>query len=129
MEAVVEAELDAAAEVPLLVEATAMLVIEPTLAESGRAMMLRCLQCLPLMVALGNITENGAWFANCAGGIPPILPDSMTNGSLIPPFPFLPLIFSGPNQRRIFLREMTVGLIPPQQLLQQPGLVSLLIEH
>jgi hypothetical protein len=76
-----------------------MLVIKPTLTECGRVMMLRCLQRLPLMVALENITENGAWFANCADGIPPILPDFTTNGSLIPSFfPFLPLIFSGPNQ-------------------------------
>ena len=51
MEAVVEAEVDATAEVALLVEAVAMMVIEPTFAESGRAMMLRCLQRLPLMVA------------------------------------------------------------------------------
>jgi len=67
MEAVVEAEVDAAAEVALLVEAVAMVVIEPTPAESGRAMMLRCLQRLPLIVALEYITENGAWFANLAG--------------------------------------------------------------
>ncbi len=94
-----EAEVDAAVEVTLLVEAMAMLVIEPTLAESGRAMMLRCLQRLPLMVALENIMGNGAWFENRAGGIPPILLDFTTNGSLIPsPFLFLPLIFSGPNQ-------------------------------
>jgi len=66
MEVVMEAEVDAAAEVALPVEAVAMLVIEPTLAESGRAMMLRCLQHLPQMVALENITENGAWFANLA---------------------------------------------------------------
>ncbi len=51
MEAVVEAAVDAAAEVTLLVEAVAMLVIKPTLAESGRAMMLRCLQRLPQMAA------------------------------------------------------------------------------
>ena len=73
MEAVVEAEVNATAEVALLVEAVAMLVFEPTLALSGRAMMLRCLQRLPLMVASENIMENGAWFANLAGGIPPIL--------------------------------------------------------
>jgi hypothetical protein len=114
MEAVVEAEVNVAAEVALLVKAVAMLVIEPTLVESGRAMMLRCLQRLPLMVALENITENGALFANCAGGIPPILPDFMTNGSLIlSPFPFLPLIFSGPNQGRILPRETAVDLRPP----------------
>jgi hypothetical protein len=130
MEAVVEAEVDAAAEVSLLVEAVAMLVIEPTLAESGRVIMLRCLQRLPQMVALEHIKENGAWFANLAGGIPPILPDFTTNGLLIlSPFPFLPLIFSGPNQGRILLRETAVGLQPPQRLLQQPRLVSLLIEH
>ncbi len=108
--------MDAAAEVALLVEAVAMVVIEPTFAESGRAMMLRCLQRLPQMVALENITENGAWFANRAGGIPPILPDFTTNGSLIlilSPFPFLPLIFSGPNQGRILLRETAAGLRPP----------------
>ncbi len=83
-----EAEVDAATEVAFLVEATAMLVIEPTLAESGRAMMLRCLQRFPQIVALENITENGAWFANRAGGIPPIQPDFTTNGLLIlSPFP------------------------------------------
>jgi hypothetical protein len=115
MEAVVEAEVDVAAEVALPVKAVAMLVIEPTLAESGRVMMLRCLQGLPQMVALVNITENGAWFANLAGGIPPILPDFTTNGSLIlSPFPFLPLIFSSPNQGRILLRETAVGLRSPQ---------------
>ncbi len=43
MEAVVEAEVDAAAEVALLVEAVVMVVIKPTPAESGRAMMPRCL--------------------------------------------------------------------------------------
>ncbi len=48
MEVVVEAEVDAAAEVALLVEAVAMLIIKPTLAESVRAMMLRCLQRLPV---------------------------------------------------------------------------------
>jgi hypothetical protein len=130
MEVVVEAEVDATAEVALLVEAVAMLVIEPTLAESGRAMMLRCLQRLPQMVASENITEKGAWFANLAGGIPPIQLDITTNESLIlSPFPFLPLIFSGPNQGRILLREAVVGLRPPQRLLQQPRLVSLLIDH
>jgi hypothetical protein len=51
MEAVVEAEVDAAAEVALLVEAVVMVVIEPAPEESGRAVMLRCLQRLPLMVA------------------------------------------------------------------------------
>ncbi len=72
----------------MLVKAAAMLVIKPTLAESGRAMMLRCLQRLPQMVALENIMENGAWFANLAGGIPTILPDFTTIGSLIlSPFP------------------------------------------
>ena len=111
MEAVVEAEVDAAVEVALLFKAVAMLVIKPTLAESGRAMMLRCLQRLPLIVALENITENGAWFANLAGGIPLIQLDFTTNGSLIlSPFPFLPLIFSGLNHRRILLREGVVGL-------------------
>ena len=106
-----EAEVDAAAEVALPVGAVEMVVIRPTPAESGRAMMLRCLQRLPLIVALENITENGAWFANLAGGIPPILLDIATNGSLIlSPFPFLPLIFSGLNQGRILLREAVVGL-------------------
>ena len=106
--------MGAAAEVALLVEAAAMLVIEPTLAESGRVIMLRFLHRLPLMVALENITENGALFANRAGGIPPILPDFTTNGLLIlSPFPFLSLIFSGPNQGRILLRETAAGLRPP----------------
>ena len=110
-EAVVEAEVDAAAEVALPVGAVAMVVIRPTPAESGRAMMLRCLQRLPLIVALENITENGAWFANLAGGIPPILLDIATYWSLIlSPFPFLPLIFSDLNQGRILLREAVVGL-------------------
>jgi hypothetical protein len=102
MEAVVEAEVDGAAQVALLVEAVAVVVIEPTPAGSGRVMMLRCLQCLPLMVA---------WFANLAGGIPPILLDITTNGLMIlSPFPFLPLIFSGLNQGRILLREAVVGI-------------------
>jgi hypothetical protein len=39
-----EAEVDAVTEVALLVEAVAMVVIEPTPAASGRAMMLRRLQ-------------------------------------------------------------------------------------
>ena len=95
----------------LLVEAMAMVVIEPAPAESGRAMMLRCLQRLPLIVALEYITENGAWFANLAGGIPPIRPDITTNGLLIlSPFPFLLHIFSGLNQGRLLLREVVVGL-------------------
>ncbi len=51
MEAVVEAEVGVVAEVALLVEAVVMVVIEPTPPEIGRAMMLRCLQRLPLMVA------------------------------------------------------------------------------
>ncbi len=51
MGAVVEAEVYTAAEVALVVEAVAMVVIKPTLAESGGAMMLRCLQHLPQMVA------------------------------------------------------------------------------
>ncbi len=130
MEVVMEAEGDAAAEVALLVEAVAMLVIEPTLMESGRAMMLGCLQHLPQMVALENITENRAWFANLACGIPPIQLDFITNGSpILRSFPFLQLIFSGPNQGRIVLREVVVGLRPPHRLLQQLRLVSLLIEH
>jgi len=111
MEAVVEAEVNTTAEVALLVEAVVMLVFEPTLALSERAMMLRCLQRLPLMVASENITENGAWFANRAGGKPPILLDITTNGLMIlSPFPFLPLIFSRLNQGRILLRETVVGL-------------------
>ncbi len=94
LEAVVEAEVYTAAEVVLPVGAVAMVVIRPTPKESGRAMMLRCLQRLPLIVALENITENGAWFANLVGGIPLIQLDFTTNGSLIlSPFPFLPLIF------------------------------------
>jgi hypothetical protein len=129
MEAVVEAEVDAAAEVAP-VEAVAMVVIKPTSAESGRATMLRCLQRLPLMVALENIMKNGAWFANLAGGIPPIQLDITPNGSLIlSPFPFLPHIFSGLNQDRILLRETVVGLRPPPRLLQQPRLVSHLVAH
>ncbi len=64
---VVEAEVDALVEVALLVEAMAMVVIEPAPAESGRAMMLRCLQHLPQMVASENTTENGAWFAHLVG--------------------------------------------------------------
>ena len=93
--------------------------------------MLRCLQHLPLMVALENITENGAWFANLAGGIPPTQPDITTNGLLIlnPFFCFLPHIFSGLNQGRIFLREAVVGLLPPPRLLQQPRLVPHLVAH
>jgi len=83
MEAVVDAEVDVAAVVALPVEAMEMVLIRPTPAESGRVMMLRCLQCLPLMVASENITENGAWFANLAGGIPLIQLDIMTNGSVI----------------------------------------------
>jgi hypothetical protein len=51
MEAVMEAEVDAAVEVALLVKAVAMVVIQATPAESGRAIMLSCLQRLPLMVA------------------------------------------------------------------------------
>jgi hypothetical protein len=82
----------------------------------------------PLMVALENITENGAWFANLAGGIPLIQLDITTNGSLIlSPFPFLPHIFSGLNQGRILLREVVVGLRPPPWLLQQPRLVPQLV--
>jgi len=131
LEAVVVAEVDAAAaEVALLVGAVAMVVIRPTPAESGRTMMRRCLQRLPLIVALENITENGAWFANLAGGIPLIQLDITTNGSLIlSPFPFLPLIFSGLNQGRILLREVVVGLRPPPRLLQQLRLVPYLVAH
>ncbi len=93
-------------------------------------MMLRCLQRLPQIVALENTTENGPWFANLAGGIPPILLDITTNGLLIlSPFPFLPLILSGLNQERILLREAVVGLGPPQRLQQQPQQVSLLVAH
>ena len=104
LEVVVEAEVGAAAEVALLVKAMAMLVIEPTLAESGRAMMLRCLQRLPQMVALENK------MADLAGGIPLIL-GYHKNGSLTPsPFPFLPLILSGLNQGKLLLREAIVGL-------------------
>jgi hypothetical protein len=117
-EAVVVAEVDVAAEADLPVGAVAMVVIRPTPAESGRAMMLRCLQRLPLIVALEYITENGAWFANLAGGIPPIQLDITTNGLLIlSPFPFLLHIFSGLNQGRLLLREVVVGLSPPPRLL------------
>jgi hypothetical protein len=109
MEAVVEAEVDMAVEVTLLVEAVAIVVIEPATTESGREMMLRCLQRLPQMVALENTMENRAWFANLAGGIPPIPLVITTNGLLIlSPFPFLPLIFSDLNQGRILLREAVV---------------------
>ena len=79
-------------------------------------------------MASENITENGAWFANLAGGIPLIRLDITTNGSLIlSPFPFLPLIFSGLNQGRILLREVVVGLRPPPRLLQQPRPVPYLV--
>ncbi len=47
MKAVVKAEVDAVAEVALLVEAVVMVVIKPTPTESGRVMMLRCLQHSP----------------------------------------------------------------------------------
>jgi len=111
LEAVVVAEVDTAAEAALPVGAAAMVVIRPTPVESGRAMMLRCVQHLPLIVALENTTENGAWFANLAGGISLIQLNFTTNGSLIlSPFPFLPLIFSGLNQGRLLLREAVVGL-------------------
>jgi len=126
----VEADVDAAVEVALLVEAAVMVVIEPTPAGSGRAMMLRCLQRLPPMVASENIIENGAWFGNLAGGIPPKLLDITTNGLMIlSPFPFLPLIISGVNQGRILLREVAAGLRPPPRLLLQPRLVSHLVAH
>jgi len=73
MEAVVvEAEVVVKAEVALMVKAVVMVVIEPTPTASGRAMMLRCLQRSPQMVALGNTTENG--------GIPLILLDIITIG-------------------------------------------------
>ncbi len=102
--------MDAAVEVALLVKAMAMVVIESTPVESGKAMMPRCLQRLPQMVASENTTKNGAWFANLAGEIPPIPLDITTNGLLIlSTFPFLPLIFSGLNQGRILLREAVVG--------------------
>ena len=101
-----EAEVYTSAKVALLVEvvAIAIVVIEPTPAASGRAMMLRCLQCLPQMVALENK------MADLAGGIPLIL-GYHKNGSLTPsPFPFLPLILSGLNQGKLLLREAIVGL-------------------
>jgi hypothetical protein len=83
-----------------------------------------------LTVASENTMKNGAWFANLAGGIPPILLDITSNGLLILcPFPFLSLISSGLNQGRILLREAVVGQRPPQQLLQQLWLVSLLVAH
>jgi len=111
LEAVVVAEVDAAAEAALPVGVVAMVVIRPTSTESGRAMMLRCLQHLPLIVALEYITENGALFANLAGGIPPTQLDITTNGLLIlNPFPFLPHIFSGLHQGRILPREAVMGL-------------------
>jgi hypothetical protein len=104
MGAVVEAEVYTSAKVALLVKvvAIAIVVIEPTPAASGRAMMLRCLQ--PQMVALENK------MADLAGGIPLIL-GYHKNGSLTPsPFPFLPLILSGLNQGKLLLREAIVGL-------------------
>jgi hypothetical protein len=102
MEVVVEAEVDMGVVVALLVEAVAMMVIEPTPAASGRVMMLRCLQRLPRMVTSGNTRKSGAWFANLAGGTP-LIPLDIT-------FPFLPLIFSGLNQGRLLLREAVVDL-------------------
>ncbi len=48
---VMEAEVYAAAEIALVVEAVAMVVIEPTPAASGRALMLRCLQRLQQTMA------------------------------------------------------------------------------
>jgi hypothetical protein len=44
-----------------------MMVLEPTPTESGRTMMLRCLQQLPQMGASENTTENGAWFCKSCG--------------------------------------------------------------
>jgi hypothetical protein len=125
MEAVVEAEVDVAAEVALPVGAVAMVVIEPAPEESGRAVMLRRSAALTTNGGIGKHNGKCSMFANLAGRIPPILLDITTNGSLIlSPVPFLPLIFSGLNQERIFLREVVVGLQPPQRLLQQPRLVS-----
>ena len=103
--------MDVVVEVALLVKAVAMVVIKPTPATSGRAMMLRPLQRLPRMVALQNTRESGAWFANLAGGIP-LIPLGITTNELLilSPFPFLQLIFSGLNQGRLLLREAVVGM-------------------
>ena len=56
-----EAEVDVAAEVALLVKAIAMVVIELTPAGSGRVMMIRCLQRLPLMVVLSMVCKSCGW--------------------------------------------------------------------
>ncbi len=86
-EAVVVAEVDAMAEAALQDGAVGIMT-KPIPVAGGRAMMLRCLQHLPWMLAQENTRESGAWFANPAGGIPPIPLDFTTNGMLVlHPFP------------------------------------------
>ena len=104
MGAVVEAEVYASAEVALLVETMAMVVIEPKPAANERVMMLRCMQPLPQMVVLEKKWQilRVEYYSYL---------DITTNGSLtLSPFPFLPLIFSGLNQGRLLLRKAIVGL-------------------
>jgi hypothetical protein len=106
MGAVVEAEVYASAEVALLVEAMAMVVIEPKPTANGRVMMLRlrCLQRLPQIMALENK------MADLAGGILLIL--GYHDKWVADPKSFsLPVAhLFGFNQGRLLLREAIVSL-------------------
>jgi hypothetical protein len=66
-----------------------VMVINPTPMASGRAM-IKIHWLSPPLVVSENISKSSAWHARLAGGIPPILQDSMILGpKLLMHFPFL----------------------------------------
>jgi hypothetical protein len=98
-----------------------VMVINPTPMASGRVMIkLHRLSPLLLLVVSENIRESGAWHARLAGGIPPILQDSMISGpKILMHFSFLLPTYSGLSQERNLPLEVVEAQLPLPQRLSQ----------
>ncbi len=102
-----------AVETAVVQDVGVVMVIKPTHARSGKAMLRLSMQS-PLLVALENIRASGAWCVNLAGGIPPTPPGSTTPLlRILLCFLYLPPISSGVSLVRAPLRRDTGLLLLP----------------
>ncbi len=115
-------------EIVMVQDVGVVMVLTPTHAGSGKAMLRLSMQS-PLLVALENIRASGAWCVNLAGGIPLAPPGFRTPMSrILLCFLYLPPISSGLSPVRAPLRRDAVLLLPlwPFHLLRQPPACSAL---